>query len=95
MSLCPGSLVPIYQAESAVLLTTAQTALQLLILHFTGSGSLLHLLSGSCAFPRILEEEPAIGLPGINGWAGFWSFFFVCLVFCLFCLFCFEYCLYI
>lgn len=71
MSLCPGSLVPIYQAESAVLPTTALTALQLLIPHFTGSGPLLHLLSGSCAFPRILEDEPAIGLPGINGWADF------------------------
>lgn len=45
MSLCPGSLVPVYQAESAILLTTALTALQLLIPHFTGSGLLLHLLS--------------------------------------------------
>lgn len=47
MSLYPGSLVPIYQAESVVLLTTAPTALQLLIPHFTGPGPLLilHLLS--------------------------------------------------
>lgn len=33
------------QAESAILLSTALTALQLLIPHFTGSAPLLHLLS--------------------------------------------------
>lgn len=45
MSLYPGSFVPIYQAESAILSSTALTALHLLIPRFTGSGPLLHLLS--------------------------------------------------
>lgn len=44
MSLYPGFLVPVYRHKKE-LLSTALTALQLLIPHFTGSAPLLHLLS--------------------------------------------------